>query len=122
MRKGSMRDRDQPQAEKIGPPSDPAPVDRETSSARKRIPDIVPVRWLDRLFLAGLDLPLFAGEVAVIEAAVDAVGAILDGCAVGVCFVPEPESTAREQTLVRRLPPGAIEVPMGVDPTRIFPG
>jgi signal transduction histidine kinase len=122
MRKGSMRDHGEPQAKKVGPPSDPAPVDREMSSARKRIPDVVPVRWLDQMLLAALELPLFAGELAVVEATVDAVSAILEGCAVGICFVPEPESESPDQCVVRRLPVGAIEVPLGVDPTRLFPG
>jgi two-component system, NtrC family, sensor kinase len=123
MRKISMRDRGGRTATKVDTPSDAAQAaDGETSSTRTRIPDVVPAGWLDRLLVAALDLPLLSGERAVVEAAVDAVAAIVPDCAVGVCLVPEPGSGLREQAVVRRLPERAIELLTGIDPTRIFPG
>jgi signal transduction histidine kinase len=83
---------------------------------------VLPAAWLDRLLAAVLDLPLPSGELAVVEAMVDALAAILPGYAVGACFVPEPGVGRREQRLVKRLPEGAVEAPSGVDPTRLFPG
>jgi two-component system, NtrC family, sensor kinase len=86
---------------------------------------VVPAAWLDRLLVATLDLPLLGGERAVVEALVDAVAAIVPGYAVGVCFVPQvppPGSGSREQSVIKRLPSRAIEVPAGIDPTRIFQG
>ena len=80
MRKRSMGNRSGSMAEPIAPSSDPmAAVDRETSSARKRIPDVVPVRWLDRLFGAALDLPLFGGELAVMPGLRKSAVALADG-------------------------------------------
>jgi two-component system NtrC family sensor kinase len=126
IRKGSIRSRSGQGAAKASPSSSPAPpADNETSSARARIPDVVPAAWLDRLLVATLDLPLLGGERAVVEALVDAVAAIVPGYAVGVCFVPQvplPGSGSREQTVIKRLPSRAIEVPAGIDPTRIFQG
>jgi two-component system, NtrC family, sensor kinase len=97
-------------------------AESELSSARARIPDIVPAGWLDRLLVASLDLPLFSGPQAVVEATVDAVAAILPRYAVGACFIPEPASGMREQVVVHRTPAGAVQDSAGVDPTRIFPG
>jgi two-component system NtrC family sensor kinase len=121
MRKGTMRGRSEQWAAAAEDDAQ-AGDEQETSSARKRIPDVVPVGWLDRLLIASLDLPLFGGELAVVEAAVDAFAGIVEGYAVGVCFVPEPGTTGGQQTIVRRLPLGALEAPAGVDPTRIFRG
>jgi two-component system NtrC family sensor kinase len=121
MRKLSMRDPSR-QATKVQPPSEGAPAaGSETTAAHARIPELVPAEWLDRLLVATIDLPLLNGERALVEAAVDAVAAIVPECAVGVCLVPQPGSGAREQIVVRRLPAGALEVPAGVNPTRIFP-
>jgi two-component system NtrC family sensor kinase len=118
-----MRDRSAQAATKAAVTDDPAiDSDNEASSARARIPDVVPAGWLDRLLVAALELPLLNGERAVVEAAVDAIAAIVPGYAVGACFVRELRSGMREQTIVKRLPEGEVEVPGGVDPTRIFPG
>ena len=91
------------------------------SEPHARVPDVVPAGWLDRLFLAVLDLPLASGERAVVEAMVDALAAILPGHAVAACFAPEPGAGRREQLVVKRLPEGCVEAPAGMDPTRIFP-
>jgi len=97
----------------------------ETSSAHARVPGIIPVGLLDRLVVAMLELPILDGERAVVEAAVEAVASMVPNCAVGVCFVPQPnlQSPARisEQVVVKRLPQGASEAVAGVDPTRVFP-
>jgi two-component system NtrC family sensor kinase len=122
MRKGSVRNRSEQGATKLGPPSDAVlPVESGTSTTRARIPDVVPAAWLDHLLVAALELPLMSGEHAVIEAALDGVAAILPRYAVGVCSVPEPASASRDQTVVKRLPVGSLEVSAGVDPTHIFP-
>ena len=81
----------------------------------------MPAGWIDRLFLAVLDLPLASGERAVVEAMVDALASILPGHAVAACFAPEPGAARREQLVVKRLPEGCVEAPGGMDPTRIFP-
>jgi two-component system NtrC family sensor kinase len=94
---------------------------QEISSPRARIPDVVPAAWIDQLFVAALDLPLAAGERAVVEALVDGLAAILPGHAVAACFAPEPGTGRREQLVVERLPKGVVQAPAGVDPTRVFP-
>src|ERR1019366_5442254 len=91
------------------------------SEPHARVPDVVPVGWLDRPFLAVLDLPLASGERAVVEAMVDALASILPGHAVAACFAPERAAARREQLVVKRLPEGCVEAPGGMDPTRIFP-
>ncbi len=125
MRKGPMRNRSGQEATKIVAPKHAVAsgaADSETSSARQRIPDVVPATWLDRLLVATLDLPLFAGELALAESMVEAVAGILDSYAVGVCLVPESGAQSGRQSVLRRLPPGAIQGAGGVDPTRLFPG
>ncbi|MDP8998912.1 MAG: ATP-binding protein [Myxococcota bacterium] len=97
-------------------------TDNVTTSSHARIPDVVPAGWLDRLLVAALDLPIMHGERAVVDAAVDAVQAIVPGCAVGVCLVPRPDSRVPEQIVIQRLPAGTVEVLAGIDPTRLFPG
>ena len=95
--------------------------EQEGSAPHPRVPDIVPASWLDRLFLAVLDLPLASGERGVVEAMVDALAAILPAHAVAACFAPEPGAGRREQLVVKRLPQGSTATPGGRDPTRIFP-
>jgi signal transduction histidine kinase len=94
----------------------------EKSSQRARMPDIVPISWLDQLLVAATQLPLAAGERAVFEAMVTTLAAILPRHAVGACFVTGGERSPREQVILKRLPHGTLEPPSGVDPTRIFPG
>ena len=96
-------------------------ADNETSSARARIPNAIPHGWLDRLLTAVVDLPLLDGEPAVVEATVDAIAGIVQGSAVGACFVRELRSGLREQLVFKRLPEGDTEVQSGVDPARLFP-
>jgi signal transduction histidine kinase len=93
----------------------------EGSSPHSRVPEAVPAGWIDRLLVAALDLPLAAGEGAVVEAMVDALSRILPDYAVGACFVPDASSPRIEQLVVKRLPEGAVEEPAGIDPTRVFP-
>jgi len=122
-RKGSVQGRDRAPAARPLRSSDAVPVaDKARSATRPRIPDLVPAAWLDRLLAAVLDLPLPSGELAVVEAMVEAVAGILPGFAVGACFVPDPGAGRREQHVIRRLPEGPVEAPSGVDPTRVFPG
>jgi two-component system NtrC family sensor kinase len=90
---------------------------QEVSSPHARVPELVPAAWLDRLLAAVVELPLAAGDRAVVEAMVDAVSSILPSCAVGVCFVPR----ARPPGYVKRLPEGVAESLGGIDPTRLFP-
>jgi two-component system NtrC family sensor kinase len=97
------------------------PSSQEGSSSHARIPDVVPAAWIDRLFMAAVDLPLAAGEHAVVEAMVDGLAAILPEYAVAACFTPEPGTGRREQLVVERLPRGVVQAPAGVDPTRVFP-
>jgi two-component system NtrC family sensor kinase len=123
MRNVSLRDSaSRPQSMRFDRPSDTVPVgDGEMSAPRSRIPDVVPNGWLDRLFHVVLELPLAAGEDAVVEAMVDGVAEILPRYAVGACFVAHGAS-AGEQTVFRRLPNGALNGAGGVDPTRVFAG
>jgi signal transduction histidine kinase len=123
MRNVSMREgAGHEQAMRFDRPSDTVPVgEGEVSAPRPRIPDVVPNAWLDRLFHVVLDLPLATGEIAVVEAMVDGLSAILPRFAVGACFVADGAS-ASEQTVLRRLPQGVVGAAGGVDPTRVFPG
>jgi signal transduction histidine kinase len=102
-------------------PSETVPVgDGETSSPRSRIPEVIANAWVDRLFHVVVDLPVAAGEAAVVEAMVDGLAAILPRYAVGACFVPAG-AAAGEQTVIRRFPQGTLVGAGGVDPTRVFP-
>jgi two-component system, NtrC family, sensor kinase len=122
-RKESVRHESRPAPTRVGAPTHgSAMTDHVTTSSHPRIPDVVPAGWLDRLLVAALDLPIMHGERAVVDAAVDAVQAIVPGCAVGVCFVPRPDSRVPEQIVIQRLPAGTAEVLAGIDPTRLFPG
>ena len=96
MRKVSIRTRRGHAATDVAASHNPAPGTLgETSSARARIPELVPAGWLDRLLVATLDLPLLRGERAVVEAMVEVVATIVPGCAVGLCLVPEPGAAVR---------------------------
>jgi two-component system, NtrC family, sensor kinase len=108
-----------------GPPASNKESGKKTSLAHARVQGIIPVGLLDQLVMAMLELPILDGERAVVEAAVEAVASMLPSCAVGVCFVPQPNLKAPakigEQVVVKRLPQGASEAAAGVDPTRVFP-
>jgi signal transduction histidine kinase len=102
-------------------PSETVPVgDGETSSPRSRVPEVIANAWVDRLFQVVVDLPVAAGEGAVVEALVDGLAALLPRYAVGACFVPAG-AAAGEQTVIRRFPQGTLMGAGGVDPTRVFP-
>jgi len=77
--------------------------------------------WLDRLLVAMIDLPLSSGELAVVEAVVDAVGAILPAYAVGARLGPGAAAARRDPLIVKRVPgrPGTRQADAG--PARIFP-
>jgi signal transduction histidine kinase len=106
------------EALKVGRKSDAVAVGREESAPHSRVPEAVPAAWLDRLLAAVLDLPLAAGERAVVTAMVDAVTLILPDYAVGACVVP----ASRGQFVIKRVPEGLQDAAPGVDPTRLFPG
>jgi len=109
MRKGTMRGLgEQSEAAAIALGDTPM-SEREVSSSRARILDVVPIAWLDQLLLAGLDLPLSSGEQAVVESLVNSVAAILPSYAVGACFVPQPGAVRKESTIVKRLPEDIVE-------------
>jgi two-component system NtrC family sensor kinase len=122
MRKGTMLGRGDGTAIASTPSEGPV-SDREVSSSRARLLDVVPIAWIDQLLVAALDLPLSGGEPAVVEALVDAVAAILPSYAVGACFIPEydPASASRGSLIVKRLPEGVVER-TGSEPARVFPG
>jgi signal transduction histidine kinase len=89
------------------------------SSAHQRVPDRVPMGWLDRLLVATADLPLAKGERAVAEALVECVASILGSYALGATLA----TGIRGGPLVfRRLPEGSVETQAAADPTRMFPG
>jgi signal transduction histidine kinase len=123
MRKGSARERATHRASKVAPAHvrDRVVPREETSSQRPRLSDVVPTAWLDQLLVASIELPLARGERAVVESMVASLSSILASYAVGACFVPEAERATREQVVVKRLPRGEVEVPAGIDPTRVFP-
>jgi signal transduction histidine kinase len=120
MRKGTMLGRGEGAAI-ASAPSETTIGDREVSSSRARLLDVVPIAWLDQLLVASLELPLSSGELAVVEALVDRVAAILPTYAVGACFIRDAD-TAPSPMLVKRLPDGVVERSGGSDPTRIFSG
>jgi signal transduction histidine kinase len=103
-------------------PSDTVPVgEGAVSSPRSRIPEVITNVWMDRLFRVVVELPVAAGEAAVVEAMVDGLASILPRNAVGACFIAEGASTG-EQRVLRRIPAGMANGAGGVDPTRVFPG
>ncbi len=121
MRKRPLRGGGDGRAAQTHPSSEPVPhSNTEVSSPRVRVPDVVPTSWLDRLLLAVIDLPLASGERAVVEAVVDAVGAILPSYAIGACL--GPEAGASEPIVIKRAPGHASEESGELDPTRMFPG
>src|SRR5580704_6512833 len=122
MRKGTMLGRGEAGAAIASAPSEAPISDREVSSSRARVLDVVPIAWLDQLLVAALELPLSGGEQVVAEALVDAVAAILPSYAVGAYFVPEPGGPRSDPSVIKRLPAGTVEPEVSVDPTRVFPG
>jgi two-component system, NtrC family, sensor kinase len=122
MRKGTMRGRGEHSGAIAIEMGEDLVGEREASSSRARLLDVVPLAWLDQLLLATLELPLLRGERDVVEALVNSVAAILPAFAVGACFVPEQGATQGEPSIVKRLPESTRERTTGADPTRIFPG
>ncbi len=106
---------------------DPAPVSKTEVSSLSRVPDAVPLGWLDRLLVAVIDLPVARGERAVVEAIVDAVAGILPAYAVGASVDPDivelrASAAAEGPLVVRRWPEGLPEGLHDVESARIFPG
>jgi two-component system NtrC family sensor kinase len=104
---------------------DPAPVSKTEVSSLLRVPDAVPLGWLDRLLVAVIDLPIAQGERAVVEAIVDAVAGILPAYAVGASVGPDivgAGAGAAGPLVVRRWPEGLPEGLHDVESARIFPG
>ena len=121
MRNVSLRESGE-QAMRFDRPSDTVPVgEGEISSPRSRIPDIASNGMLDRMYHLALELPVAAGEAAVVEAMVDGLAGMLPRYAVGACFVAVGVPSTEQQVL-RRMPRGGLAGAGGVDPTRVFPG
>ena len=98
-------------------------------SRASRIPQPVDVEsaWLDRLVVAACEMPVAAGELAVVEFLVRALGEIFPRCGVGACYVPPATSQLDvslpvEQQLFKYVPEGEEARGVGMDPTRLFPG
>ena len=87
--------------------------DEDVSAEVARVPDL-PSSWLDRLLQLSTTLPVREGEVEVVGVVLDVTAELLDGAAIGVCFV----DADRQQQIVRRADRGSHSV----DPTRLFPG
>ncbi len=121
MRKSTMLGRGEAGAAIASAPSEAPISDREVSSSRARLLDVVPIAWLDQLLVAALELPLSSGEPAVVEALLDAVAAILPSYAVGAYFIAEGDAASRGPMVLERLPEGMAERTRGSDPTRMFP-
>jgi two-component system, NtrC family, sensor kinase len=101
------------------------PISRESRVAVTRLD--VEAAWLDRLVVALCDMPVAAGEAAVVESIVRALSEIFPSSGIGACFVPAPASASTphlptEQRLFRYLPEGEEGRAAGMDPTRVFPG
>jgi two-component system, NtrC family, sensor kinase len=106
--------------------TEPAPMSNsEVSSPRARVPDVVPLGWLDRLLLAVIDLPRSGGEAAVTGALVDAVAGILPAYAIGASVMAREAagaSGAESRVVVRRVPAGMPDESPSRDVSRLFPG
>lgn len=102
------------------------PISRESRVAIASLQ--VEAAWLDRLVVAACEMPVAAGEAAVVEFLVRALSEIFPDCGVGACFVPAPTSLSTpdaipaEQRLFKYVPEGEEGRAVGMDPTRLFPG
>jgi signal transduction histidine kinase len=102
------------------------PISRESRVAITTL--AVEGAWLDRLVVAACEMPVAAGEAAVVEFLVRALSEIFPDCGVGACYVPIPQSTSTpnltpvEQRLFKYVPDGERSRAVGMDPTRLFPG
>jgi signal transduction histidine kinase len=105
-----------------GAPSSERIADYEVSSSRARLLDVVPIAWLDMLLVAVADLPLAAGETAVLEAMIQSLATILPTYAIGARLVSESDEDGEGPRVLRRLPEGVIERTANTDARRVFPG
>lgn len=115
---------------------EPASVSSAPRSGASRVDASLEVdaTWLDHLVVAVCEMPVGAGEAAVVEFMVRALSEILPDHGVGACFVPMPASLAggaqrsasahppAEQRVFKFVPEGHADRAAGVDPTRLFPG
>jgi signal transduction histidine kinase len=79
----------------------------------------LPARTIERLLVLWSELPVTAGDRAVVRAVVDAVASLLPECLAGACLVPEgggPQEVVRAPDATEARLPSA-----GSDPTRLFP-
>ena len=107
------------------PPGEAEPVTTSTaprsaeavSSARASRTQMIelPVAWLEGLLFLWNDLPVAAGDRAVVRAVVDSIGALLPDHDVAACLVP---ADGRGQEVLYANPARAGG---GRDPTRLFP-
>jgi signal transduction histidine kinase len=102
------------------------PVSREARVSATRIVG-VEASSLDRLLVASCESPISAGDVAVVEHMVRALGDVFPQCAVGACLVPAPVSSPQlgapvEQRVFKSLPHGEEHRVGSPDPTRLFSG
>lgn len=103
------------------------PVSREGARVSSTRVQGVEAAALDRLLLAGCELPIAEGDLAVVEHVVRALGDIFPSCAVGACLVPTPVSSAQlgapvEQRVFKSLPHDEEDKVHPPDPTRLFAG
>lgn len=98
-------------------PSDRIMPDEKASGMHLRMAE-VPTRWLDKLFVAACDMPVGAGERAVVESIVRVIAEIFPEKGVGACLAPPGETLQ----IVRYVPPGENDRTLGSSPTRLFVG
>jgi two-component system NtrC family sensor kinase len=122
MRGGAERGGAEPASGPASAPADVPSSDREVSASRARLLDVVPIAWLDQLLIAVPDLPMAGGELAVVDALVQSIAAILPSYAVGASFVGEAEADEGGRRFVTRLPEELEGRAGDPDSSRLFPG
>src|SRR6185436_3367871 len=120
-----MTARDRESSERVVSSVSSVPISR---AARVAQPVDVESAWLDRLVVAACEMPVAAGEVAVVQFLLRSLGEIFPQCGVGACYVP-PQTSSQldvnlpiEQQLFKYIPEGEEARGVGMDPTRLFPG
>jgi signal transduction histidine kinase len=107
------------------------PVSRETAMTTASAV-VVDSTWLDRMLVATCEMPVEAGEGAVVAFLVRAFGEIFPDFGVGVCLFSAPPrsgsipdlkaSSFCEQRIFKYFPEGEDHRGEGIDPARLFPG
>jgi len=98
-------------------PSHRVMPDEKASGLHLRMAE-VPLRWLDKLFVATCDMPVGEGERAVVESIVRALAEIFPDKGVGACLAPPGETLQ----IVRYVPQGEAHRALGASPARLFVG